>query len=131
LQISTFFLPFDVTDPKTWEGYEKFLASDLFTMLYFMSEINSLRAEAEPFFENLFQRAKPGAMILYVDNNNAMFYGWFDSLVKAYNWRVLQSGELVLKMDYVEEKTALGEYYTKFTDPRLTANIAYRICQKQ
>jgi len=73
LRIATSFVPFDVTDPKTWATYQKFLSSDLFTMIYFMSEINSLREEAEPFFTNLFEKAKSGSLILYVDNNSPKF----------------------------------------------------------
>lgn len=132
LPISNNFMFFDVTKPETWKPYDKFLSADLFTMIYFMSEINSLREQAEPFFTHLFQNAKQGALILYVDNRNETFYGWFDSLAKAHNWKVLMSAEEALGMeDYSEEKRDLEPYYSKFQDPKLTANIAYRVCQKQ
>jgi hypothetical protein len=101
-------------------------------MIYFMSEINSLRDQAEPFFTHLFANAKKGALILYVDNNNKTFYAWFDSLVAAHNWKVLISNEETLGMeDYREEKRDLEPYYSKFQDPKLSANIAYRVCEKQ
>jgi hypothetical protein len=97
-----------------------------------MSEINSLRDQAEPFFENLLKAANRGALILYVDNNNQMFYGWFDKLIAKHKWKVLKSQQVELKMgDIKEEKTDLGEYYQKFGYPKLTANIAFRVCQKQ
>jgi hypothetical protein len=132
LRISTSFVPFDVTDPKTWANYQKFLSSDLFTMIYFMSEINSLREEAEAFFTNLFENAKPGSLILYVDNNSPKFYGWLDSLVATHKWKVLKTGEQRLGMaDLSEQKKDLGEYFTTFKDPKIRANIAFRICQKQ
>lgn len=132
LPISNTFTPFDVTKPETWKHYEKFLAADLFTMIYFMSEVNSLRAEAEAFFTHLFQNAKKGALILYVDNNNETFYSWFDALASAHNWKVLMSAEETLGLeDTSEEKTALEPYYSKFQVPKLKANIAYRVCQKQ
>jgi hypothetical protein len=132
LRISTSFVPFDVTDQKTWASYQKFLSSDLFTMIYFMSEINSLREEAEPFFTHLFEKAKPGSLILYVENNSAKFYGWFDSLVAAHKWKVLKRDQLRLGMaDLREQKKDLGEYFITFKDPKITASIAYRICQKQ
>jgi len=109
LMISNVFSQFDVTAPDTWKNYNKFLTSDLFTMIYFMSEINSLRAEAEPFFTNLFENAQRGSLMLYVDNNNPMFYEWFDSLAKKHNWKVLVSDEGVLKMeDYSEDKRDLN-----------------------
>jgi hypothetical protein len=132
LRISTSFVPFDITDQKTWGNYQKFLSSDLFTMIYFMSEINSLREEAEPFFINLFANAKSGSLILYVDNNSEKFYGWFDSLVATHNWEVLKSGEERFGMtDLSEQKKDMGEYFTTFKDPKIRANIAYRLCQKQ
>jgi Putative SAM-dependent methyltransferase len=132
LQISTFFVQFDVTKPETWDKYQKFLASDLFTMVYFMSEVYGLRREAEAFFAYLFEKAKPDALLLFVDNRSAVFYEWFDSLVRKYNWKVLCEDRLELKMeDVTEERTDLGEYHDKFGYPKLKADIAFRICQKQ
>jgi hypothetical protein len=131
LRISTSFVPFDVTDKKSWASYQKFLSSDLFTMVYFMSEINSLREAAEPFFTNLFENAKSGSLLLYVDNNNEKFFEWFDAIIAKHRWKVLESDRERLKItDFSEEKTDLGEYYKKFKDPKLTANIAFRLCQK-
>jgi hypothetical protein len=135
LPISNVFQYFDVTKPETWKPYDKFLYADLFTMIYFMSEIDSLRAQAEPFFTHLFRNAKKGALLLYVDNRTAQFYNWFDSLISKHGWKVLASDEESLKIEDVgEEKTDLEPYYSKFSKshaPKLTANIAFRICQKQ
>jgi hypothetical protein len=104
-------------------------------MIFFMSEIDSLRAQAEPFFAHLFKNAKQGALLLYVDNRTAQFYNWFDSLVSAHGWKVLEFGQERLTIeDLSERKEGLDPYYTKFSRssaPRLTANIAYRVCQKQ
>lgn len=132
LVISNVFSQFDVTKPETWKNYNKFLGSDLFTMVYFMSEINALRDKAEPFFSNLFENAKQGSLMLYVDNNNQAFYGWFDQLVSNDNWKVLKSGCGKLKMDdWSEEKSDLGEYYKKFGSPKIEADVAWRICKKE
>lgn len=135
LPISNVFQTFDVTDSETWKHYDKFLSADLFTMIFFMSEIYLLRAKAAPFFTHLFKNAKQGSLLLYVDNRNAKFYGWFDSLVSAHGWKVLMSDQEWLKIeDLSEDKRSLDPYYTKFSEssaPRLTANIAYRVCQKQ
>jgi len=135
LPISNVFQTFDVTKPETWKHYDKFLSADLFTMIYFISEIDSLRKQAEPFFTHLFQNAKKGALLLYVDNRTAQFYKWFDSLISAHGWKVLASDEESLKIEDIgEEKTDLEPYYSKFSKsqaPKLTANIAFRICQKQ
>lgn len=61
LRISTFFQRFDVAEPKTWENHSKYLNSDLFTMVYFMSEVFSIKDRAELFFENFFSKAKEGS----------------------------------------------------------------------
>jgi len=132
LSISNRFMFFDVTRTETWKPYEKFLSADLFTMIYFMSEISTLHGQAEPFFRHLFENAKPGALLLYVDNRNQDFYGWFDALISAHNWKVLISEQVELKMeDTSEEKKDLEPYYSKFPDPKLKANIAFRVCLKQ
>lgn len=132
LSISNRFMLFDVTKPETWKPYDKFLSADFFTMIYFVSEISTLHDKAEPFFKHLFENAKHGALLLYVDNRNQDFYGWFDSLISAYNWKVLMSDQVNLKIeDTSEEKKDLEPYYSKFPDPKLTANIAYRVYQKQ
>lgn len=135
LPISNVFQSFDVTDSETWKHYDKFLSADLFTMIFFMSEIHLLRAKARPFFTHLFTNAKKGSLLLYVDNRNAKFYNWFDSLVSAHGWKVLQSKqERLIIEDFSERKEGLDPYYTKFSEssaPRLKANVAYRICQKQ
>lgn len=131
VRISTFFQPFDVTVERTWSEHRKYLQSDLFTMIYFMSEIDSLRPYAEPFFSNLFAQAKQGAMFLYIDNNNAQFYDWFDTLAANNSLTVLQSGQLGMRIeDLSEEKTDLAEYWDKFGNPKLKANVAFRVCRK-
>lgn len=131
VHISTFYQAFDVTKPDTWSIYDKYLKADLFSMIYFMSEINSLRNSADAFFSNFFEKAKPGALFLYIDNNNVQFYEWFDSLVKTHSLSVLQSKEFFTQItDYDEEKRDLGAFWDKFGDPKLKANIAFRVCRK-
>lgn len=132
LRIQTSFVTFDVTDPTSWISYRKFLSSDLFTLVYFMSEINSLREQSEPFFTNLFEKAKTGSLMLYVDNNSPRFYPWFDALISQHKWRVIAKNERRLRItDDAEQKVDLGAYFTAFGPPKIRANIAYRVCQKQ
>jgi hypothetical protein len=131
LRVSTSFQIFDVTDAQTWTDKKKYLNSDLFTMIYFMSEIDAHRATAEAFFSNLFKEAKRGALFLYIDNDNPQFYGWFDSLAAAHSLTVLQSSHVNMHItDYDEEKTDLAEYWDKFSSPKLTGQIAFRVCRK-
>ena len=128
--ISTYFIPMDVTDNSAWSQQSKYLNADLFTMIYFASEIFSKREQAKPFFEHLFANMKPGGLLLYIDNNARCFTEWFDALVKAAGLEVLEAEEENVKMTIDEEKTELGEYLAKFSAVKLEANVAIRICRK-
>ncbi len=132
LNINTFCQPFDVTDPSSWGSSSKYLASDLFTMIYFLSEVYSMKATAEPFFINMFENAKPGAIFLFLDNNSPVFFEWFDHMVSRTRMTTLLTfnGRMVIR-DYAEQKHDLGVYWEKFDNPRLQADAAYRVCRKE
>lgn len=129
--MTVFLQQFDVTDPGTWAGHSKYLDSDLFTMVYFLSEVYTLRDRPTPFFENLFSNMRQDALILYVDNNAEAFSAWFDALVAGRGIHVIDGKCVVVQLASDEEKTDLGKYYRKFGYPKLTADIAYRICCKR
>lgn len=132
LQINTFCQTFDVTQQSSWENNSKYLSSDLFTMIYFLSEVYSLKTAAEPFFMNMFQNAKSGALFLFLDNNSQVFYEWFDEMVARSPIEVIDKFEGNMGIsDYSEEKTDLGEYWKKFDQPKLGAAAAYRICRRR
>lgn len=130
-RISTHFQRMDVTDANSWNCTQKFVRqSDLFTLTYFMSEVHKQKSLAEPYFNNLIEQAKPGALFLYIDNNRPEFYDWFDHLVTQHGLEVLDTKSYVAQMPFDEEKRDLGIYYTKFGSPKLEADIAYRLCRK-
>jgi hypothetical protein len=130
LRISTVFQRFDVCDETTWSHHSKYLNSDIFTMIYFMSEVFKMKNQAEPFFQNFFAKAKTGSLFLYVDNNSPDFYSWFDELAKKNFLVIIKSITENIRMSFDEQKKALGEYYRKFNPPKLGADIAYRVCRK-
>lgn len=129
-RISTSYLPLDVTKRDDWESHRKYFQSDLFTMIYFMSEVFSLRDSAEEYFAHLFNQAKTGSLFLFIDNNNSEFYNWFDQLAANHKIDILRSNETNMKVPFHEEKSDLGKYFAKFSPPKLTANVAYRIGRK-
>jgi hypothetical protein len=129
-RISTSYLPLDVTKRDDWESHRKYFQSDLFTMIYFMSEVFSLRDSADEYFAHLFNQAKIGSLFLFIDNNNSEFYNWFDQVAKNHKIDILRSNETNMKVPFHEEKSDLGKYFAKFSPPKLTANVAYRIGQK-
>lgn len=129
--ISTSYLTFDVTDSDDWSINSKYFQSDLFTMIYFMSEIVTLREKANEYFINLFNKAKSGSLFLFVDNNDPEFYDWFDELAETHNIEIIKSQEERITVPSEEEKLDLGKYLDKFNSPKLTARVAYRIGQKK
>ncbi|MBD1812489.1 hypothetical protein NDA07_22985 [Microcoleus vaginatus DQ-U2] len=129
-RISTSYMPLDVTKRDDWESHIKYFQSDLFTMIYFMSEVFSLRDSAEEYFAHLFDQAKTGSFFLFIDNNNSHFYNWFDQLAQNHKIDILRSNETKMKVPIEEEKSDLGKYFDKFSHPKLTANVAYRIGRK-
>ena len=129
-KISTYFLPMDVCSPASWRLHSKYLSADLFTLIYFMSEVYCRRSENQPYFDHLFGKMKKGALLLYVDNNSSYFYDWFDGLAKKHAVEILESEEVQMGMTADEEKKDLGKYFKKFGSPKLDANVAYRICKK-
>ena len=131
LRTSTSYLSLDVTVPDDWKHHTKYFQSDLFTMIYFMSEVFALRESADDYFNNLFRQAKVGAVFLFVDNNNPNFYNWFDKLAMTHNIDIIERKECRMNMPLNEEKSDLGRYFIKFNNPRLTANVAYRIARKK
>lgn len=134
LRFSSNFIPLDVEDPLSWSVHTKFLRSDLFTLVYFMSELYARKESASPFFEYLFREASPGSLFLYIDNRDAAFNSWFDSLVILNGMTTLVQDDTRFKLPPKEEKESLGEYFLKFgaTDsPRLQGKISYRIVYKK
>jgi hypothetical protein len=138
--------PIDVVSPLSWSHRSAYLNADLFTISYFVSEIYRRRCDASLFFLNLFRKAKRGARFLYIDNNRSDFYEWFDSLVRICGLTVCESNAYQMNMPYTEDKQALGDYFKRFgppkskaniassklkkASPKLTADIAYRVCVK-
>jgi hypothetical protein len=131
LQTNVSFLPFDVTDESSWKPHRKYLNSDLFTLIYFVSETYGLRDKAAKYYADLFENAATGAYFLYIDNKADCFSDWFDGLWKGSKVKLIEEGEGRITTEWGEEKTDLGEYYKKFGDPKLKAEIAYRVLQKQ
>ncbi len=127
---STFPQRFDVCDKATWGNYSEYLDSDIFTMIYFMSEVFKIKNQAEPFFQNFFAKAKIGSLFLYVDNNSPDFYNWFDRLAKENSLVTIKSKSENIQISIDEQKIDLGSYCEKFSPPKLKADIAYRVCRK-
>ncbi len=129
-RLSTSYQPIDVADPESWGKFSKHFQADLFTLIYFVSEVYAVADNANDYFATLLAQMKPGATLLYVDNNDSRFTEWFDGLVKKAKLEVLKSGAGVEKMPWDEDKSDLEPYFSKFSSTKLDADIAYRIIRK-
>jgi len=105
------FQQMDVTDSHTWSCYEEYLQADLFTLSYFMSEVWKFKTNAEPFFNHTLSRSKPGALVLFIDNNDSRFHGWFDYLSTQNNFETIKAGSQNFAFSNDEEKRDLGCYF--------------------
>ena len=131
LSMSTVFYSFDVTDPVNWAPFTKHFAADLFTLIYFMSEVYSFKTNAQKYFDTLSGRMSPGAFLLYVDNNDSRFTDWFDQLATSNGLKIVSQRAGWEQMPLDEDKMALEPYLSKFTPPKLKTNIACRIAVKE
>jgi len=132
LNLGTNYSQFDVTEPGTWEAYDHFLGSDLFIMLYFMSELWGVKDAAHEFFEYVFTKSESGSLFLYIDNMDSDFAGWFEELVNGCGLELVYSGDLEVWPPHEEQKDVLGEYLTMFKRfPKLKSRIAVRLARKK
>jgi SAM-dependent methyltransferase len=130
-RFSTQYQHFDVAKPSDWTPHTKYLESDIFTMIYFMSEVHGLRPNSDAFFRNLFSRAKQGSFFLFIDNNNPGFFSWFDELASDRGVRILHQQNCVQGLPTHEEKADLGDYFSRFGSPKIQSNCACRVGVKE
>lgn len=131
-RLSTVFWELDVTDPETWASTSKLFHADLFTMIYFMSELYESREDARDFFETMVDRAKSGAIFLLIDNNTQAFFTQFDEIAQDRGLdHVSGGGDLEYTLGWEEQADALDLYNKKFNrSPKIQFRIAYRIYRK-
>ena len=134
LHTRTVYQHLDVTEPATYEWREKYLKqSDLFTMIYFLSEVYNLMDDgADDYFNHLLGGIRSGALVLYVDNNHSAFTSWIEGKFKTHKLKIVGHGDGRETLPTDEEKRDLGKYYDKFnSQPRLEADIAWHIARKR
>ena len=133
LSLTTIVQPLDVTRPETWKYQKKFLAADLFTLSYFVSEVYSLdnNGDVTKFLTDLLKQAKPGALVLYIDNDHATFSGYFDQI-----WQKAKIEPLLEKSDvwtphFSEQTSEIQDYIDKFDrSPKLKSRLTLRVLRK-
>jgi len=129
-RLYTNFMELDVCNKQTYAPFAKYLSADLFTFVYFVSEVHKHLSKAKPFFDDVFSKMKPGALILYIDNNDSRFYDWFDKMCAEHGLTQLETINGHHQMPSEEQKADLGEYLQKFNAPKLQASVAFRVVRK-
>lgn len=134
LNLKTNFQRLDVTQPDTWTYQTNFLKADLFTLSYFVSEVRAFDSDGAvtSFLNNLLQEAKPGALVLYIDNGyddlNEYFDGiWADTQFEC----LLEESNRPWNLRFSEEKTDIQAYINKFDwTPKIGSKLSLRILRK-
>jgi hypothetical protein len=81
----------------------------------------------------LFRRLKPGAIVLFNDNDDPRCYLRFDALASRVGMETLSSNSGTRKAyDLPEQVNELGAFRPKLANynPRLTGQVAWRVLRK-
>jgi Putative SAM-dependent methyltransferase len=130
LRPSRQFQHFDVTDPSTYEKFNRVFESDIFTMIYFLSEVFAHKDAVTRFLQTCFARMRKGALLIVIDFKNADLQNWIDQCSKEAG---LEGGgkEAEFFMDSSEQKSALKKYAEKFDiEPKIKSQVFYRLFRK-
>ncbi len=133
ISISTDYITQRVGDTDVWKEPVQFEKSDIFTMNFFVSEIVHLGEPAWVYVGAVFEKMKPGALLLFQDNENSIYYSKFDEIARAKGLEFIVNGKGGRRVyDHMEKITELSEYTAKFSNrqPKLKGNVAWRIVRK-
>lgn len=128
--LSPVFHELDITEQGQTKRIKKFLNADLYTMLFFMSEVSKKREHAAPFFEYFFENVNSGALIAFIDNKMESIFSWFDAYMND-EYEILAAGEDVWFASADEQKSSVKKYMQLLEHtPRIKGDIAYRLVRK-
>jgi len=137
ITVTTQVEPIDLTDDSAIKSAVKnsrrYLRADLVTMSFVVSEVYSFREKANGPLKRLLSALRPGAHLLFIDNNDAdgCFLQWFEELAAASDFKVLEGEARRMSIEEKSQKAALGEYLEKLDrQPKQNANAVFRICMK-
>jgi hypothetical protein len=140
------FRQLDVTQPFAYQRYPDLADSDLFTMNFLLSELQSTKKkETEIFFADLVRLAKPGACFFCVDIPFGYSVRWFKEMVSQHpQLEPIPEGEghdrVRGQLPLGEYPSDLGIYYTKLSldetkgdqmKPKEFWKVDYRLYQKK
>ena len=121
---------FDVTIPSTWKRSYKYLDSDIFTMIYFYSELHLNRDASILFFNNLINKAKSGAIFIYADNKIQTLDNSIDSLFLVDKFQRVNFFERNMRLPHEEQMDVLQDYISIFGCPVIAPKVTFRVFRK-
>ena len=137
LRLKTNFQSLDVTQPASeWTHRKHFLQADLFLLSYFVSEVYRFdnNGTVSGFWKYLFERMKPGALVLYIDNGKDLFNEYFDNMWEASGFEcLLERTNERWTPRYSEQTADIQKYKDKFGgwSPKLKGYISLRVLRKK
>ena len=116
----------DVTKPETWQSRRKFLSADLFTFVYFFSEIFTFLPQAKDCLLHILHSAKQGAVVLFIDNNDqgGKFVSAFEKLLEKSDFIIQTAKSCNMAFGCEEEKTDLEPYFSQFGWMKRESNLS-------
>ena len=133
MQLNTVFQQMDILKPD-WTSQRKFLDADVFTLSYVVSEVYAFDdgGVVTQFWQQLFKKAKSGAIFLYDDNGSDTFNSYFDNQWQTAGLELIAHGTNERWFPrHSEQKSELDLYTNKFhKDPKLQSTLTYRILRK-
>ncbi len=133
ISFSTDYIIHRVGDIDIWNVPVQFEKSDILTMNFFVSEIEPLGETAWDYLGAVFEKMKPGAILLFHDNNVTKYFGKFDEIARDKGLEILLHGKGDRRIyDSAEKSDDLLEYRMKFGKrmSKLKGSVAWRIMRK-
>ena len=128
---SAAFHTLDVCNMSAISEMGQFLDADAYTLMYFFSEIASVKKTAYPFLREFFTKIQPGATLIFIDINYSDVYNDFDGLMRETGFKVLHAEGRTITPSMDEQSSTLAEYKQVVgMSPKLKGDIACRVMQK-
>lgn len=131
-----YFQQVDVTQTMTPQVRQCLSTVDLITASYLISEVEKLNVNGvvAQFFQDCFAAAKPGALLVYVDNSGG-HTTFFDAIAAPAGWTLVRSWDwepgFAQWGSFFEDLTPLDGYRAKFVRSyKIASRLSYRVFRK-
>ena len=131
LTTSRNYFPVDVTKKESYGAYRTIFNADIFTLIYFLSEVYKSKDKVTRFLEHCFKKMKKGALFVVIDFRSYDLQIWIDNCAQNNGMEKLAGFEDRAVVGLGEQKNAIKKYIDKFGPPKLEARIMFRVFRKK